>query len=90
MRTVMDLTGITEKIDNSLKVTEDVYYARIYTAALSLFKVQQWETSIAGKITIASRAYDMLYRVISNKRIELLEIVIIILIAIEILLFLVD
>ncbi len=88
MRTVMDLTGITEKIDNSLKVTEDVYYTRIYTSALSLFKVREWERSIERKITIASRVYDMLYREIANKRIELLEVIIIVLIAVEILLFL--
>jgi len=89
MRTVTDLTGVTEKIDNSLKVTEDVYYARIYTSALSLFKVRQWETSIERKITIASRVYDMLYREISNRRTELLEFIIVILILIEIVLFLI-
>ncbi len=88
MRTVMDLTGITEKIDNSLKVTEDVYYARIYSSALSLFKVKEWETSIERKIIIVSRVYDMLYREIANKRTELLEVIIIVLIAVEILLFL--
>ena len=89
MRTVMDLTGITEKIDNSIKVTEDVYYARVYSSALSLFKVHQWETSIDRKMLIASRSYDMLYREISNKRTEFLELIIIILIALEIVLFLV-
>ncbi len=88
MRTVTDLTGITEKIDNSLKVTEDVYYARIYSAALGLFKVKQWETSIERKINIASRVYDMLYREISYRRTELLEFIIVILIGVEIVLFL--
>lgn len=88
MRTVMELTGIREKIDNSLKVTEDVYYARVYAAALDLFKVRQWETSLERKISIASRVYDMLYREISNKRTELLELIIVILIALEIALFL--
>ncbi len=89
MLTVTDLTHITEKIDNSLKVTEDVYYARIYASALSLFKVQQWEASIERKINIASRIYDMLYRVIANKRTELLELVIVFLIALEIVLILI-
>jgi hypothetical protein len=87
-RTVTDFTAVTEKIDNSLKVTEDVYYARIYAAALSLFKVRDWETSIERKINIASRVYEMLYRVITNNRTELLELIIVILIAIEIVLFL--
>ncbi len=90
MRTVMDLTRITEKIDNSLKVTEDVYYARVYSSALSLFKVQQWERSLERKISIATRFYDMLYREISNKRTEILELIIVILIVIEIVLFIVS
>ena len=89
MRTVMDLTRITERIDNSLKVTEDVYYARVYSSALSLFKVQQWERSLERKINIATRFYDMLYREISNKRTEILELIIVILIVIEIVLFVV-
>jgi len=88
MRTVIDLTDITEKIDNSLKVTNDVFYARIYSSALSLFRVQQWEASTKRKIEIASRVYDMMYREIATKRTELLEVIIVLLIAIEILLFL--
>lgn len=90
MLTVTDLTHITERIDNSLKVTEDVYYARVYASALSLFKVKEWETSVERKINIASRVYDMLYRMIANKRTELLEVVIIVLIALEIVLFLIN
>lgn len=89
MRTVMDLTRITERIDNALKVTEDVYYARVYSSALSLFKVQQWERSLERKISIATKFYDMLYREISNKRTEILEFIIVILIVIEIVLFIV-
>lgn len=30
MKTITELTDITEKIDTSVKVTEDVYYAKIY------------------------------------------------------------
>jgi hypothetical protein len=89
MRTVMDLTRITERIDNAIKVTEDVYYARVYSSALSLFKVQQWERSLERKISIASKFYDMLYREISNKRTEILEFIIVVLIVIEIVLFIV-
>jgi hypothetical protein len=89
MRTVTELTDITEKVDNSLKVTEDVYYARVYASALNLLRVRQWEGSIRKKINIASGVYDMLYREIANKRTELLELAIVVLIAVEIVLFLV-
>lgn len=88
MRTITDLTDITEKIDNSLKVTEDVYYAKIYMAALRLFRVKEWEGSIKKKLDIAANINDMLYREIANKRIELLELAIVILIILEIIIFL--
>ena len=87
MKTITELTDITEKIDNSLKVTEDVYYARIYMSALRLLRVKEWEGSIRRKLDIASNVYDMIYREIANKRTELLELMIVILIIIEIVLF---
>lgn len=89
MRTFTELTYITEKVDNSLKVTDDVYYAKVYAAALELFKVKAWEGSIKKKFDIVSRAYNMLNQAISNRRNELLELIIIILIAIEIVFFVV-
>ncbi len=84
MRTIAELTDITEKIDTSLKVTEDVYYAKIYMAALRLFRVKEWEDSIKKKLDIATNTYDRVYSEISNKRIELLELAILILIALDI------
>jgi uncharacterized Rmd1/YagE family protein len=87
MKTVTELTDITEKIDSSLKVTEDVYYAKIYMAALKLFRVKEWEGGIKKKLDIASNVYDMLYREIANKRTELLELAIVILIMLEIVIF---
>ncbi|HEX8949870.1 MAG TPA: hypothetical protein VF790_12945 [Dissulfurispiraceae bacterium] len=87
MRTIAELTEVTERIDNSLKVTEDVYYARIYMAALRLLRVKEWEGSIRRKLDIAANVYDMLYREIANKRTEMLEFIIVVLIVVEILLF---
>jgi hypothetical protein len=87
MRTITELTDITEKVDNSLKVTEDVYYAKIYMAASRLFRVKEWDAGIRRKLEIATRVYDMLYRDIATKRTELLELTIVILIMIEIVLF---
>jgi len=90
MRTFTELTYVTEKVDNSLKVTDDVYYAKVYAAALELFRVKAWEDSIRKKFDIASRAYDMLTRAISNRRSELLELIIILLIAVEIVFFVIQ
>lgn len=87
MKTVAELTEITERIDTSLKVTEDVYYARIYRSALELFRLSDWESGIKKKLDIASRMCDLLHREIANKRTELLELAIVLLIVVEIVLF---
>lgn len=87
MKTITELTGVTEKIDSALKVTEDAYYAKIYLAALRLFRVKDWEGSIEKKLDIASNTYDMLSQSIAIKRSEMLSLVIVILIALEIVIF---
>lgn len=87
MVTITELTEITERIDNSLKVTDDVYYAKVYSATLDLFKVRSWAANIKQKIEIATRTYDMLNKETATKRSEWLEIIIILLIAVEIVFF---
>ena len=84
MNTIVELTGITEKIDTALKVTQDVYYAKIYLAALRLFRVKEWEGGIKKKLDIASHTYEMLCQGIANKRAEMLELVFVIVILLEI------
>lgn len=86
MELIADITEITERIDNSLKVTEDVFYARIYGTALSIFRTKAWEESINRKISIINQSYTMLSNRIINQRSELLELTIIILIALEVVL----
>ncbi|NOY64360.1 MAG: hypothetical protein GXO97_03025 [Nitrospirae bacterium] len=84
--TVTDLTEVTEKINNALKVTEDVYYAKIYQTAMMLFRSQDWESSINEKLSIVSNTYKMIYDEISTKRGHILELGIFLLIVLEILL----
>ena len=87
--TVTDFTEITEKVDNALKVTEDVYYAKIYRTAMVLFRSREWEDSIKEKLQVVTNTYKMLYDEISTRRGHLLEIGIIVLIIIEIVLLLI-
>jgi hypothetical protein len=86
---VADLTAVTEKVDNALKVTEDVYYARIYRAAMMLFRSNDWEASIKEKLQVVTNTSKMIYDEVSTKRGHLLELGIIILIIIEIVMLLV-
>jgi len=87
MKTIVELMGITEKIDTALKVTQDVYYAKIYLAALRLFRVKEWEACISKKLDIASNTDDMICQGIANKRAEIQERVFVIVIILEIVIF---
>jgi hypothetical protein len=77
---------VAERIDNALKVTEDVFYARIYGTALSIFRTKAWEDSINRKISIINQSYTMLSNRTINQRSELLEITIVALILLEVIL----
>jgi len=86
MELIADITEITERIDNSLKVTEDVFYARIYGTALSILRTRSWAESIDRKINIINQTYTMLSNRTVNQRSEVLELVIILLILLELIL----
>lgn len=85
-RLVAEVTELTERADNALQVTEDVYLARVYTAALELFRVPTLSASVDRKLAIIRDTYAALYEEASSRRAELLEIAIVLLIALEIVL----
>ena len=86
---VAEVTELTEKVDNALQVTEDVYLARIYTAALELFRVRLVSAAVERKLAIIRDTYTALYDEASSRRAELMEFLITVLIAAEIVLALV-
>ena len=83
---VAEVTELTEKVDNALQVTEDVYLARIYAAALELFRVPTVSAAVDRKVSIIRDTYTALYDEAHSSRSEVLEIVILVLIAVEIVL----
>lgn len=89
METVIDITEITEKIQKQLKVTEDVFYARVYGSALTIFRTKEWLDSIQHKVNLIQRNYSMLSDEVINRRSLLLEIAIVALFIFEVVLGLV-
>jgi hypothetical protein len=83
---VAEVTETREKVDNALKVTEDVYIARIYSAALELFRIRTRAATVDRKLAIIRDTYQALYDEAATARGEVLTIAIILLIAIEIVL----
>ena len=80
---VADATELVERVENSLKVTDDVYLARIYAAALEIFRGRTWRAGIDRKVSIVRDAYTMLNAESVERRSEALELIIIALIAVE-------
>jgi hypothetical protein len=85
-QTVADSTEIVERVENSLKVTDDVYLARVYAAALEIFRGRVWRAGIDRKLSIIRDTYGMLNDEAQAARSEVLEIAIVVLILAEMLL----
>ena len=83
METSADISEIIEKVDNLIKVTEDVYYARVYATALKVLRSSQWSESVSRKIEVIQENYSMLSDEVRIQHSNFLEWVVIILIALE-------
>ena len=83
---VADSTEIVERAENALKVTDDIYLARVYAAALEVFRERAWRTGIDHKLGILHQTYEMLNGESMAARNEVLEVAIILLILVEIVL----
>ena len=87
---VAETTELVERAENALKVTDDVYLARLYSAALGLYRADTWRAGIDRKLRIIRETYEMLNGEAQTRRAESLEIAIIGLILFEIVLSLVQ
>ena len=72
MELMADVSSLTSNINNALQVTEDIFYARIYTRYLSLLRASVWKDNIENKIHVIQRSYTLLNEEVSMYRFELL------------------
>lgn len=81
-----EVTEVSERIENALVVTGDVYLAKVYEAALEQYRVRAWERAADGKLAIIRDTYTALYDEATSARAEYLEVAIVLLIVLEIVL----
>jgi hypothetical protein len=81
---VGEVTELREKLDNALQITEGVYLARVYAAALDLFRVPEVSAAVDRKLATIRDTYAALYDEASAARGALMEAVIVVLILVEI------
>jgi hypothetical protein len=84
METQAEISETIEKVNNLIKVTEDVYYARVYATTLKVMRSGQWSESVNRKIAVIRETYAMLSDEVRIQHSHFLEWIVIILIAFEI------
>lgn len=77
---------LLERVTNALKVFGEEYLARIYRLAAKRFQLDELDTAISKKLATIESIYQKLWDRAATIRMEMLEWVVIILIAVEILL----
>jgi len=87
-RLQMDSAMLFEGVNNAVKLLGDQYLARVYRTASNRFHLNDWDSSILRKLQTIESIYDKISDRQANRRIEALEWIIIILIAVEIVLYL--
>jgi hypothetical protein len=83
---VGEVSELAERVENALQVTEDVYLARVYAAAIALFRVPNVSAAVDRKLAIIRDTYTALHQEAAGARAEILEIAIIALICLEVVL----
>jgi hypothetical protein len=76
-------TDTSARAENALKVTEDVYWNRVYMAALNVLRVDAWRTGITEGLDVLRHTAERLNDEVEATRQSLLEILVIVLILLE-------
>jgi hypothetical protein len=80
----IDNALLFEGVNNTLKLLGDQYLARVYRLVNRRFHLDEWDSSILRKLQTLESIYEKISDQASNRRAEILEWVIIVLIAVEI------
>lgn len=80
----LDGAILFERVSNAPKLLGDQYLARLYRLAAQRFHLAEWNASILRKLEVIDGIYEKLAERASTRRLEVLEWIIILLIAFEI------
>ena len=80
----VDNAALFEGVNNTLKLLGDQYLARVYRLVNRRFHIDDWDASILRKLQTLESIYEKISDQASNRRMEILEWVIVILIAFSI------
>ncbi len=79
----IDTSEIVDRVNNSLKIIGDFYYANIYRAATQCFRIRDWRASVDFKLNHLAEVCKLFQGEVYERRNLIMEGIIVILIAIE-------
>jgi hypothetical protein len=82
-RMYLEIAEVVESVENSLKVVGDFYHAKIFRAASVRFRFKDWQHSIDEKLSNLAEVSKLLHSQVAESRSEILEFVIMLMIAYE-------
>lgn len=80
----LEVSGILDKVENSIKVVGDSYYAQVFRIALKRLRLSDWMYSIEKKLGHLARVSEVFSGRVHERKILWMEIIIVVLIAIEV------
>ncbi len=79
----LEISELIENVENSLKVVGDFYLAIVFRAALTRFRFKDWQVSVDNKLSNLAEVSKLLHSEVSETRGTVMELIVIILIALE-------
>src|SRR5260221_12932623 len=84
-----DITDTSARVENALKVTEDVYWNRVYTAALNVLRVEVFRTGVSDGLRVLRQMASLLHDDAQATWTSLLEVLVVVRSFVEIVLALI-
>ena len=81
----VDISVITERLNNSIKLTGEAYYSKIYDLLVKKLEIEAWKRSVEKKLSIIHDVRSIYQSKVNSIREDLLSTLVIILIFIELL-----
>ncbi|HUK65323.1 MAG TPA: hypothetical protein VLV17_00745 [Anaeromyxobacteraceae bacterium] len=82
---LLEISEMTERVENAVKIVGDFYLARVYQSAVRRFRLPAWQDSVLRKHKLLADVNELLKDTADQRRGELLELTVILLILWEIL-----
>jgi hypothetical protein len=84
----IDVNELTDKTENALKIAGDVYAARLFGIAAARLGLDHWKANVREKLKTLDDIYRFAVEQTSMARGEILELIIVVILMFELVLFL--